>query len=336
MLKKFLRSALDQSLKDTSLTSLIPLSKDKLRRVVTSNSLDRNLLEELFSHQCCAIRIPNFYPPSMLPIMRERILTSKQRTNWQVSDPQKGLENSSVESVGTPLTVATLANINIDNRKNNNNSNNSISMEEYFLSAESLTRELRFGTGSSAKLIEEEGGESLIMMMTPMDKLRLELDDSWPGGARVGRDEKSGKPLLAGCGRIMHPTSSKDQGFCHVDDIAIMKDTIGTFSANIYLETPPVGYGGELNIWPINIDSRFDFYKHSGSLSLLLTQEKFAQESLRKCLPPPVTITPKEGDLIIICAQRPHSVVGFDIGKRISMQTFIDVNGIKNNLTLES
>jgi len=338
MIKTFLRNALQQSLDASALTPLTPLVQENLRRVITSDTLSREVLVELFAHRCCAIRIPNFYPKPMLPIMQHRLLSSDHRTNWQVSDPQRGLENSNVESVGTPLTAATLnrnsAAADTTDTATNATDNTTDHMAHYFLAAQRLTRELRAaGTG---KDFAGTKGDTHSLVMTPMDKLRLELDEEWPGGARVGRDKNTGRALLAGCGRIMHSTSSTDPGFCHVDDIAIMKETSGTFSANVYLETPPVGLGGELNIWPIQINSRLDFYTHSASLSLLLTQEKSAQEALRRCLPPPITIVPEPGDLIMICAQRPHAVVGFDAGRRVSMQTFVEVDGLKHSLMLES
>ena len=76
--------------------------------------------------------------------------------------------------------------------------------------------------------------------------------------------------------------------------------------------------------------------RRPASLSLLLTQEQWAQDALRRCLPPPISIIPKPGELILICAQRPHAVVGFDVGQRISMQTFVESKGVQKSLILES
>ena len=338
MIRRFLRSALDRSLESKTLQSLAPLVEKDLHQVITSDTLTREVLLELFSHRCAAVRVPHFYPPDMVSVMRERLLASSHRTNWKVNDPQRGLENSTVESVGTPLVAASLArdeDKETDKKRNkeemdtNGSEEQRSGMAEYFKTSSELTRGLR-GRSSNVP------NDNHTLILTPMDKLRLELDEEWTGGARVGRDQLTGRPLLAGAGRIMHPTSSRDYGFCHVDDIAIMKNYSGIFSANVYLETPPRGCGGELNIWPLQIKSRLDFYNHSAALSLLLTQEQWAQDALRRCLPPPISIVPEAGELILICAQRPHAVVGFDYGQRISMQTFIEVRGMKNNLLLES
>ena len=350
MIKSFLRHALDRSL-ETKLQSLLPLVQPELQKVITSETLSREVLAELFEHRCCAIRIPNFYPKEMIPIMKDRLLTSPHRTNWKVTDPQRGLENSNVESIGIPLAMATTG--------SNAEEGNVDGMTKYFETARDLTRGLRAtneinlattttatstattattatSTATTATPAPSPSPSWSSLIMTPIDKLRLELDEEWPGGARVGRDAKTKQALLAGAGRIMSPTNSNDSGFCHVDDIAIMSNNHGIFSANVYLETPPHGCGGELNIWPIQISNRMEFYNHSASLSLLLTQEQWAQDALRRCLPPPISITPKPGELILICAQRPHAVVGFDVGQRISMQTFVESKGIQKSLILES
>tara|TARA_B110000208_G_C11689263_1_gene401664 strand:+ start:54 stop:1109 length:1056 start_codon:yes stop_codon:yes gene_type:complete len=351
MIKRFLRSALNRSLESKTLQSLEPLVDPKLHQVITSKHLSREILVELFSHRCAAVRIPNFYPEDMIPIMRDKLLTSSHRTNWKVTDPQRGLENSSVESIGIPLAMATTAD------HSDASTDEEDRMSKYFATSRDLTRSLRTGgirdqknstpessssssssssSYSSSSSSSSSATFSSSLVLTPIDKLRLELDEEWSGGARVGRHAKTGRPLLAGAGRIMYPTNRDDRGFCHVDDIAIMSDNHGVFSANVYLETPPQGCGGELHVWPLSIRNRMEFYNHSASLSLLLTQEKWAQEALRRCLPPPVSISPQPGELILICAQRPHAVVGFDVGRRISMQTFIESQGTKKSLLLES
>ena len=350
-MRSFLRSALSKSLPSdaSAITPLTQLVDAQCSSVVTcpNGEITRAALEELFQHRCCAVRVPNFYPRESGKIMRERLLQSDQRTNWAVADPQKGLESSDVESVGTPLTVvlqetSELASYDTGVGGEEVESATSVSMQRYLQNAKELTRYLRTGVSQSTAerqvppgIADFPDGTGLLMM-TPMDKLRLELDANWLGGAGAARDEGSGEQLLAGAGRIMHPRGSDNPGFCHVDDIAVMKDFSGTFSANVYLQTPPPGCGGELHIWPLQVNSRWDFYKHAASLSLLLTQEQWAQDALRRVLPPPVSIMPEEGELILICAQRPHAVTGFDAGLRVSMQAFVNVTGKHQRLTLDS
>jgi hypothetical protein len=129
------------------------------------------------------------------------------------------------------------------------------------------------------------------------------------------------------------------QGFCHVDELAVMSPDRGVFSANVYLRVPPRGAGGHLMIWPCNYGTRWDFYRHADTLSKLLQQDSAAQGELRARLEAaglvPHVLVPEVGELILICAQRPHAVHGFVDGDRVSMQSFITNTGA-GGLTLDS
>lgn len=163
---------------------------------------------------------------------------------------------------------------------------------------------------------------------TPLDQLRASLDDFW--GASVRR--RDGRPMHAGLARVMRgPTRWRD-GFVHVDELAPIKKMQGVFSANIYLTMPPEG--GGLEIWPVAFRSRWDFYKNAPTLSALTVQDADAQARLRRKLPAPLTLTPKAGDLVLLCVQRPHAVTGFASGVRVSLQSFLTVE--PNSLVLEN
>ena len=47
------------------------------------------------------------------------------------------------------------------------------------------------------------------------------------------------------------------------------------------------------------------------------------QAALRAKLRHPITIEIAAGDLVLLCVQRPHCVVGFKEGMRVSLQTFL-------------
>ncbi len=371
-MRGFLRAALARALPAdaAAVQSLRPLVDPACANVVVCRGgrLAPRALDDLLHHRCCAVRVPGFYPDTAVPVMRDRLLRSRFRTNWVVSDPQRGLETSDVESVGTPLTVALQRRATGTTQTGETGETGAgdgggvggggdlspaEAMARYLQDAHDLTHSLRAGepdndgggTSASASAVQQrqqrqqqqQQQQQQQLVMTPMDKLRLELDEAWPGGARVARDASTGRPLLAGAGRIMHPRGSHDPGFCHVDDIAVMGDgASGVFSANVYLETPPPGLGGELHVWPLRVKTRWEFYEHAAALSLLLTQEPWAQDALREVLPPPVTLVPEPGELILICAQRPHAVAGFDAGLRVSMQAFVTADGEGKALLLDS
>lgn len=154
----------------------------------------------------------------------------------------------------------------------------------------------------------------------PLDKLRLELDEVWPEGASVRKDE-SGRAFLAGVVRVMRGPTRYVEGFMHVDELSPMVEGGGTFSANVYLRVPPAG--GELAVWPLAVRSRWDFYRHAETLSHLTVQGEEGQALLRRRLPRPRLIRVAPGDLVVLCVQRPHAAQGFPMGTRVSVQSFL-------------
>ncbi len=198
--------------------------------------------------------------------------------------------------------------------------------EAYFDGALACMRELRDGgggggggggVGSSSSQREPE-----LPVLGPLDKLRLELDEIFPQGATVTKRLKDGKPFVAGLARVMHGPTQHLEGFIHCDDIHPLSLEEGLFSANLYLQLPATG-GGELLIYDVEVASRWDFYRHASTLSLLTTPGEAGQELLRARLPKPKVIKPAPGDLILLCAQRPHAVAGFPMGTRVSIQSFV-------------
>ena len=156
--------------------------------------------------------------------------------------------------------------------------------------------------------------------LAPLDKLRLELDEVWPEGASVRKNE-AGRAFLAGVARVMRGPTRYVEGFMHVDELAPMVDSGGTFSANVYLKVPPTG--GELAVWPLAVRSRWDFYRHAETLSHLTVQGEEGQALLRRKLPRPQLIKVAPGDLVVLCVQRPHAAQGFPMGTRVSVQSFL-------------
>jgi len=101
----------------------------------------------------------------------------------------------------------------------------------------------------------------------PVDQFRLELDEVWKGGgAGLARDTKTSRCMGAGLTRIMDGSSLRwKKGFIHVDEMAPLNPNKGLFSANIYLQTP--SSSPLLDIWPLNIQSRWDWYRNAVLLS---------------------------------------------------------------------
>jgi len=122
------------------------------------------------------------------------------------------------------------------------------------------------------------------------------------------------------------------KGFIHVDDLGPLDSSRGLFSANIYLTVPDADANkhtntnpdaGALYIWPLGVRSRLDWYRNAITLSSLSAQDPESQLILRKALGTPNVIHPEPGDLVLLCAQRPHCAVGFSDGSEYPCRVFL-------------
>jgi hypothetical protein len=159
----------------------------------------------------------------------------------------------------------------------------------------------------------------------PVDRLRLALDEGWPGGARLG-DFAGGRarPAIV---RVMRPEtrSVPALGFIHRDDPRPMSAARGVASASIYLDVPREG--GELHVFGVDLARGAGVRDRvRAAVVETLLHDAFDAESqdlLRDLLPPPRTIRPEAGDLVILHAARPHSVSPARSGVRVSLQSFV-------------
>lgn len=284
------------------------LSDNASKRIIVTDTLNQLDLIELFENRAAAIHVKQYLDDSSRELTLSQLNTpelKEMRQNWSISHQNRNQTRSDVDSIGMPFNVAL--------------SNGQEGKDRYFQSSQAVTRCLRRIQKSF------EISKNLNSNLTsPIDKIRLNLDEVSKDGCIMSTDALTGRKFSSGIFRIMKSGfTSSNRGFIHVDDLNVLNDSKGLFSYNLYLQQPDIG--GEINIWPISIRSRWDFYCNASILSLLLVQDKEAQDFLYEILPPPTTVKVKEGDLIIINTQRPHAVKKPLIGKkeRISLQGFI-------------
>jgi hypothetical protein len=261
--------------------------------VLTGPQLTRELLVELFERRACAVRIPNFCTRELADALSSWLLDSAGYENWAVrNEAGEFTPSDTFYSASTPFNVALKA---------------EDSFVRYFSQALPATRRLRAARSE----------------LTPIDKLRLELDELWPHGARIG--SYKGLKMSVGIGRVMTPDGmlpgvASTEGMCHVDGFALANRPSGFFSANVYLRVPDSG--GELMLWNVGVTP----LRLACNLSLvrrLLDFDAGSQGFIRSKLPPPLAVRPEPGELVIIDSTRPHAVRAFAAGFRVTLQSFI-------------
>lgn len=283
----------------------LPIDMGSRAEVLVSTKLCHSDLERLVTHDALALHIPQFYDTSTAAELGRQIAIQAERgnaRNWKIST-SKGLESSDVSTMGAhaPYNVACATG----------------ALDEYF-----------------AGVLQEFQDHRLPgQPLWPLDKLRLELDEAWKHGAGLARDGPTGNPMGGGLTRIMMGPTRWKKGYIHVDDMGPLKPSQGLFSANIYLQMPQPQ---AMDIWPLGVRSRWDWYRNAVLLSGMASQDAEAQVRLRHALGPPQSITVEPGDLVLLCVQRPHAAIGFSDGTRVSLQCFLQFNGLDKRLLIDS
>jgi hypothetical protein len=243
--------------------------------VISSSQLRSEDLRRLFTHEVSVLHVLNFYPrQSAIDLGKElaqQALFQQQRqqrqhgqngelNNWKIST-SKGLESSDVLTLGAhlPFNIACANNM----------------LDDYY---RNVPRELRQRRRYDDHDHHHHNGNnnnnnkiiSRAKLLWPLDQLRLELDEVWPQGAGLASHRGGGLPRI-----MMGPTRWK-RGFVHVDELAPLSKQRGLFSANIYLQMPQLSHGTSLatpqpikpqpvlEVWPLNIQNRWDWYRVSG------------------------------------------------------------------------
>lgn len=159
--------------------------------------------------------------------------------------------------------------------------------------------------------------------LSPLDELRLLLDESWPAGATVARHQ--GRLMLPG---IIRRWPAGGHANPHIDQRAIplladqrLRRRIG---ANIYLEVPPAGSGGQVDFWALWTDE--DEYASRRRADYGLDRDALGE--------PHWSCEPGQGDLLMFDAARVHGVRRVDRGSRVTAACFVGVRGPAEPLVL--
>jgi hypothetical protein len=263
------------------------MMNDNLAFPTESKILNTESLNELADRNIAAIRIKNFYEIERAKTLGKWLVSNTTHENYRVSDAHGQLKPSEVKRVGIPLNE--IYNLIIGNYSTDQL--NALCAFQYL--AMSQIERIREATRPAP---------------TPVDQVRLSLDEAWSHGARWARFGVV-RPFI-GLIRLVDADDRTDvDPEPHIDCLPPQIHPFrAQLSAIVYLEMPPAG--GELEIW------------HDAPAG----ENGTLPHHLRNRLPPPLKLRPNVGDLIIINTRVPHAVRGFSVGKRIVQTCFIGLD----------
>lgn len=155
--------------------------------------------------------------------------------------------------------------------------------------------------------------------LSPIDKLRLAVDEVWPGGSQLGI--MSSKKMFVGLARVFDRGASAEP---HQDVLAWdapeseeARSLLGQIAANIYLKMP--AEGGELLIWPRSLS--YDEYQ-----SMRIPESYGVHAFMLGCSP--VRLVPEEGELILFNSTLVHAVATSGPGTRVTWSCFVGLRGL--------
>jgi hypothetical protein len=256
-----------------------------MTRIYETTILKRECLNKLIADEICVLVIKKYTSEEVSE--KIRVFIRKQcETKPYIHDVKKNgkvtQEYYGVDRIGTPFNLIY------------SGSNDPDTKEQYYLNAVPAIRRLR---------------DACSPLISPIDRLRVELDEIWEGGANVATFE--GKKMFVGIIRLMHSELSQaSEKNPHYDSLPSKYQQLDKqFAANIFVDVPNIG--GEIEIWDVPEvgSSMLD-----GSIKCSLSRNKLST---------PLVIKVESGDLVIFNSRRPHSVRSFPYGIRVSVQCFI-------------
>ncbi len=253
-----------------------------LNKTIRCNQVTFEAMDSILEQNTLAIRIPDYAPLEVCNVLSTYFAEHPNRTQYLHDEKVNGeIEYFyyGVDRIGLPYSITF------------GKETKSLEHQAYYKQALSTLKNIR---------------SAIAPFTSPIDKVRLELDETWPHGANLGHFDN--QKLYAGIGRVIDAEHSKlSEDTPHVDYLVSKQVSFcKQLSAIVYLTVPE--NGGELEIWDI------------------ANPPKVFTKNWRKTVPDPLLIRPKRGELIIINTEKPHAIRQFDAGNRISIQCFIGYN----------
>ncbi|MCS0639795.1 2OG-Fe(II) oxygenase [Streptomyces sp. LP05-1] len=152
--------------------------------------------------------------------------------------------------------------------------------------------------------------------LSPVDRIRLELQELWPAGANLLR--LRGRACFVGAFRVFQPNTSEfyphNDAIDQETDAPEIEGVLNQLVANIYLQVPDEG--GNLQLWLREPTAE--------EKKQILDVEGLEPDSVEE---PAVQIHPEAGDLIIFSPRQLHAVTPAKDTHRVGAAAFIATKG---------
>lgn len=158
-------------------------------------------------------------------------------------------------------------------------------------------------------------------LLIPVDRLRLELNECWPGGATL-----AGRKMFVGTSRLFeggHSLPPHQDILARETDDALAGRLLAQMTVNVYLRTPRSG--GELDIWDLIPNEEQVAELYTGDYDFL---------DPNKVPPAAALIKPGVGKLVLMLSSRIHAVRASSGRPRVSMSCFVGSTGEAERLVL--
>jgi hypothetical protein len=257
--------------------------------VAVVDRLTASLVSDLANEKLCAIHVRGFFPKAVARRAARTLSALGRHQVWVVA----GRKTDTTFNIGLPRQYADAS---------------KAAAARYRREAKRANAAIRAAFAPSA---------------SPLDLLRVQLDELWAKGARLGRFE--GDAALAGLVRTVAPSTllpgmAGERGVIHMDDLHRKRGDEHRLSSNLYLQMPSMG--GSLSIWDVAV-SEANQRNLVHRLCSGLGFEVGSQEILHVALTRPHVIDAQPGDLVLLDTARPHAVGGFTRGTRMSLQSWV-------------
>ncbi|MCE7082625.1 2OG-Fe(II) oxygenase [Streptomyces sp. ST2-7A] len=245
------------------------------QKLLTVENLDERVLRDLFDLKYVAVRVPEFYDATYSKSLADLLYQ-------EIDDSAgSGIYESNIDSFW-------------------NVTKNAERQERYFNSTLPLQHRLRRLSAPHP---------------SPIDLLRVTLDENWPGGSTFM--SMTSRKMPFGITRLWRTGS---EGLPHQDvlhrefDDPMTNAIVGQLGVNIYLDTAEEG--GELETWDHVISDE----EYSG----ISGQYPGSYGYPRDMLPDnSVLISPQPGDLVLVNTACVHAIRTITAGRRITLSGFV-------------